>query len=86
MTKRHGAGPASYLHELLFLLLPAADGVSDGAHLLQDGLCLLLLVAMRTVGHLLVDPAGRGGHSVLVVTVFCQKVQLTWEKKLVSMI
>lgn len=48
-----------YLHQLPFLLLAAADGVPDGAHLGQDGLRLLQLVAMRAVGDLLVDPGGQ---------------------------
>lgn len=48
-----------YLHQLLFLLLAGADGVSDGAHLRQDGLRLLQLVAIRAVGDLLVDPGGQ---------------------------
>lgn len=50
---------SSYLHELLFLLLPGADGISDGADLAEDGLRLLQFVAIRAVGHLLVDPGGR---------------------------
>lgn len=48
-----------YLHEFLFLLLPGADGVSDGADLAEDGLRLLQLVAIRAVGHLLVNPGGQ---------------------------
>jgi len=54
-----------YLHEFLFLLLPSADGVSDGADLAEDGLRLLQLVAIRAVGHLLVDPVGGGGGDVV---------------------
>lgn len=53
-----------YLHELLLLPLPGADGVADGAHLAEDGLGLLQPVTGRAVGHLLVDPGGgreRGG-------------------------
>lgn len=48
-----------YLHELLLLLLPRADGISDGADLAEDGLRLLQLVARRAVGHLLVNPEGQ---------------------------
>lgn len=48
-----------YLHEFLLLLLPRADGVSDGADLAEDGLRLLQLVAIRAVGHLLVNPGGQ---------------------------
>lgn len=50
----------SYLHELLLLPLAAADGVPDGAHLAQDGLRVLQLVARRAARHLLVDPGGQG--------------------------
>lgn len=52
-----------YLHQLLFLLLTGADGVSEGAHLRQDGLRLLQLVAIRAVGDLLVDPGGQREES-----------------------
>ncbi len=48
-----------YLHEFLFLLLPRADGISDGADLTKDGLRLLQLVARWAVGHLLVNPGGQ---------------------------
>lgn len=51
-----------YLHELLLLLLPGADGVPDGAHLAEDGLRLLHLVAIRAAGHFLVDPGGEEGE------------------------
>lgn len=52
-----------YLHQLLLLLLTGADGVSEGAHLRQDGLRLLQLVAIRAVGDLLVDPGGQREES-----------------------
>lgn len=48
------------LQEFLFLLLPRADGVPDGADLAENSLCLLQLVAIRAVGHLLVNPGSQG--------------------------
>lgn len=60
LPPRRGDETWSYLHELLLLPLAAADGVPDGAHLAQDGLRVLQLVARRAVRHLLVDPGGQG--------------------------
>lgn len=51
-----------YLHELLFLLLPRADGVPDGLNLVQDGLLIVKLDTVRRAGHLVVDSGGR--HTV----------------------
>lgn len=56
--RRQGDDTCSYLHELLLLLLATADSVPDGAHLAQDGLGVLQLVARRATRHLLVDPGG----------------------------
>lgn len=48
-----------YLHELLFLLLPGADGVLDRLDFVQNGLRLMELEAVRRTGHLVIDPRGR---------------------------
>lgn len=60
--RRQGDDTCSYLHELLLLPLAAADGIPDGAHLAQDGLRILQLVARRAARHLLVNPGSFGGE------------------------
>lgn len=69
--RRQGDDTCSYLHELLLLLLATADSVPDGAHLAQDGLGVLQLVARRAARHLLIDPGGseRGGNGRECVSV-----------------
>lgn len=53
------ASSRSYLHELLLLLFSGADGVSNGADLVEDGLRVLQLVAGWAVGYFLVNPGGQ---------------------------
>ncbi len=64
-----------YLHELLFLLLPRADDIFNGLHLLQDGLGFMQFVAMWGTGHFVINSDERQSKTKRSVCNNCESTQ-----------
>lgn len=61
-----------YLHELLLFSFPGADGIFNRPDLLQDGLGLVLLVAVRSARQLVVDSERKQNSECDRTTNICQ--------------